>query len=224
VVAFGIPEPMKAENRQSLKLRSLIRNYRAIGSDVSFLGYTLTNSLTFAGLFAFLSGSSFVLIDFLGVKPEHFGLFFACIVAGYIVGNLVAIRLGHKFVPDQILVRGLMVSVVGGVIMAGLASAGVYNVWAVVLPQVVFMVGVGMVLPQTMAGALANFPSMAGSASALFGFIQMAVAALVGVLVGALHNGTPLVMAVIIAACAIAALASYTLLVQRHPAAGFEPA
>jgi len=224
VVAFGIPEPMKAENRQSLKLRSLIRNYRAIGSDVSFLGYTLTNSLTFAGLFAFLSGSSFVLIDFLGVKPEHFGLFFACIVAGYIVGNLVAIRLGHKFVPDQILVRGLMVSVVGGVIMAGLASAGVYNVWAVVLPQVVFMAGVGMVLPQTMAGALANFPSMAGSASALFGFIQMAVAALVGVLVGALHNGTPLVMAVIIAACAIAALASYTLLVQRHPAAGFEPA
>ena len=86
------------------------------------------------------------------------------------------------------------------------------------------MVGVGMVLPQTMAGALANFPQMAGSASALFGFTQMVVAAIVGALVGHFHDGTSLVMAGIIAACAIAALGSYLLLVQRHPAPGFEPA
>jgi len=99
----------------------------------------------------------------------------------------------------------------------------VYNVWAVILPQTLFMVGTGMVLPQTMAGALANFPRMAGSASALFGFGQMAVAAVAGILVGHLHDGTSVVMAVIIATCACAALASYLLLVQRHPAPGFEP-
>src|SRR5690554_5754410 len=64
VVAFGIPEPMRPEYRQPLKLCSLLRNYRAIGTDISFLGYTLTNALLFSGLFAFLSGSSFVLIDF----------------------------------------------------------------------------------------------------------------------------------------------------------------
>ena len=62
VVAVGIPEPMRPENRQSLRVSSLWKNYRAIASDISFLGYTLTNSLTFAGLFAFLSGSSFVLL------------------------------------------------------------------------------------------------------------------------------------------------------------------
>ena len=73
-----------------------------------------------------------------------------------------------------------------------------------------------------MAGAMANFPQMAGSASALFGFSQMAVAAIAGALVGHLHDGTSLVMATIIAASAAAALASYLILVQRHPAAGFE--
>ncbi|PXX92754.1 Bcr/CflA family drug resistance efflux transporter [Marinobacter vulgaris] len=224
VIAVGIPEPMRPEHRQSLRIGSLWKNYRAIGSDVSFLGYTLTNSLTFAGLFAFLSGSSFVLIDFLGVKPQHFGLFFACIVAGYIGGNLTAIRLGRRLVPDQILVRGLLVSVAGGGLMAALSMTQVYNVWAVILPQSLFMIGVGMVLPQTMAGALANFPSMAGSASALFGFTQMLVAATIGMLVGHFHDGTSLVMAATIAICSTAALASYLLLVQRHPAPGFEPA
>lgn len=223
VVAFGIPEPMRPEYRQPLKLCSLLRNYRRIGTDISFLGYTLTNALIFSGLFAFLSGSSFVLIDFLGVAPEHFGMYFACIVAGYVVGNLVAVRLGKRLVPDQILVRGLAIAAAAGSLMAGLALNGIYTVWAVILPQALFMVGTGMVLPQTMAGALAGFPRTAGSASALFGFVQMAVAAGAGMLVGHLDDGTTLVMAIIITICAWAALISYLILVQRHPAPGFEP-
>ncbi|PHS45978.1 MAG: Bcr/CflA family drug resistance efflux transporter [Marinobacter sp.] len=223
VVAFGIPEPMRPEHRQSLKIGSLLRNYRTIAKDISFLGYTLTNALIFSGLFAFLSGSSFVLIDFLEVPTEQFGLYFACMVAGYIVGNLTAVRLGRRLVPDQILVRGLIIAVAGGSLMAVLALSEVFNVWAVILPQALFMIGTGMVLPQTMAGALANFPTMAGSASALFGFTQMAVAAIAGMLVGHLHDGTSLVMALIIAACAALAMACYLVLVQRYPAKGFEP-
>jgi DHA1 family bicyclomycin/chloramphenicol resistance-like MFS transporter len=86
------------------------------------------------------------------------------------------------------------------------------------------MAGVGMLLPQTMAGALASFPGMAGSASALFGFIQMVVAAIVGVLVGYFHNGTPVVMASIIGICAVSALASYLLLIRNHAAAEFQTA
>ncbi|MBK1886559.1 Bcr/CflA family multidrug efflux MFS transporter [Marinobacter sp. DY40_1A1] len=223
VVAFGIPEPMRPEYRQPLKLCSLLRNYRTIGTDISFLSYTLTNALLFSGLFAFLSGSSFVLIDFLKVPPQQFGLYFAGIVAGYVTGNLSAIRLGSRLVPDQILVRGLIIAVAGGSLMAALALAEVFSVWAVILPQAVFMAGTGMVMPQTMAGAMANFPRMAGSASALFGFAQMAVAAFAGMLVGYLHDGTSLVMAATIAICAVASLAGYLLLVQRHPAPGFEP-
>ncbi|MDO3721290.1 Bcr/CflA family multidrug efflux MFS transporter [Marinobacter sp. chi1] len=223
VVAFGIPEPMRPEYRQPLRLCSLMRNYRRIGTDISFVGYTLTNAMVYGGLFAFLSGSSFVLIEFLGVAPEHFGLYFACMVVGYVVGNLAAVRLGRTLMPDQILVRGLVIAVAGGGLMAALALSGLYNVWAVVLPQALFMVGTGLLLPQTMAGALANFPRMAGSASALFGFVQMATAAVAGVLVGYLHDGTSMVMATIIAICACAALASHLLLVQRHPARGFEP-
>ncbi|SOB77529.1 MFS transporter, DHA1 family, bicyclomycin/chloramphenicol resistance protein [Marinobacter sp. LV10R510-11A] len=223
VVAFGIPEPMRPEYRQPLKLCSLLRNYRAIGTDISFLGYTLTNALLFSGLFAFLSGSSFVLIDFLEVPPQKFGLYFAGIVVGYVAGNLAAIHLGSRLVPDQILVRGLVIAVAAGSLMMALALAEVFSVWAVILPQALFMAGTGMVMPQTMAGAMANFPRMAGSASALFGFAQMAIAACAGMLVGHLHDGTSLVMATIIAICAACALASYLLLVQRHPAPGFEP-
>lgn len=223
LIAWGMPEPLPRAYRQPLRPGHLLRNYRTLVIDVRFLGYTLTNAAIYGGLFAFLSGSSFVLIDFLGVEPQHFGLYFACMVVGYILGNLASARLSRQLLADQILVRGLLVAVTGGGAMAILAYQGVHTVWAVILPQTLFMIGAGMLLPQALAGALANFPTMAGSASALFGFIQMAVAAGAGALVGRLHDGTPLVMASIIAACAAIALAFHMLLVQRRPARGFEP-
>ena len=222
VIAFGIPEPLRPENRQPFRFCHLMRNYRRISTDMTFIGYTLTSAAIYGGLFAFLSGSAFVLIDVLGVAPEHFGLYTAITAGGYLLGNMASIRLARRYLPDQILLYGLVTTLTAGAIMALLAYHHVYSPWSVVLPQALFMAGTGMVLPQTMAGALANHPTMAGSASALLGFVQMAAAAAAGALVGILHDGTPLVMATIIAICAGLGLIGYLFLVQRYPAPGFE--
>jgi DHA1 family bicyclomycin/chloramphenicol resistance-like MFS transporter len=222
VIAFGIPEPLRPENRQPFRFCHLMRNYRRIGTDMTFIGYTFTSAAIYGGLFAFLSGSAFVLIDVLGVAPEHFGLYTAITAGGYLLGNMASIRLARRYLPDQILLYGLATTLTAGATMALLAYHHVYSPWAVVLPQALFMAGTGMVLPQTMAGALANHPTMAGSASALLGFVQMAAAAAAGALVGILHDGTPLVMATIIAICAGLGLIGYLFLVQRYPAPGFE--
>ena len=222
VIAFGIPEPLRPEHRQPFRFCHLMRNYRRISTDMTFIGYTFTSAAIYGGLFAFLSGSAFVLIDVLGVAPEHFGLYTAITAGGYLLGNMASIRLAKRYLPDQILLYGLATTLTAGATMALLAYHNIYSPWAVVLPQALFMAGTGMVLPQTMAGALANHPTMAGSASALLGFVQMAAAAAAGALVGILHDGTPLVMATIIAICAGLGLIGYLFLVQRYPAPGFE--
>ncbi|MCO6441639.1 MAG: hypothetical protein J5I81_11245 [Nitrococcus mobilis] len=89
------------------------------------------------------------------------------------------------------------------------ALAKVFTALAVMLPMMLYMIGVGIVLPQSTAGAIGPFPQMAGSASALLGMVQMSVAAAAGVLVGHLHSGTPLAMAAIIALMGAAGLASF---------------
>ncbi|MFB2703977.1 Bcr/CflA family multidrug efflux MFS transporter [Marinobacter shengliensis] len=222
VIAFGIPEPLRPEHRQPFRFCQLMSNYRRISTDMTFIGYTFTSAAIYGGLFAFLSGSAFVLIDVLGVAPEHFGLYTAITAGGYLLGNMASIRLAGRYLPDQILLYGLATTLTAGATMVLLAYHNIYSPWAVVLPQALFMAGTGMVLPQTMAGALANHPTMAGSASALLGFIQMTAAAAAGALVGILHDGTPLVMATIIAICAGLGLIGYLFLVQRYPAPGFE--
>jgi len=214
LLTFAMPESLPRERRRSVPLRHLLRNYRILLTDSRFLGYTFTNAAIYGGLFAFLSGAPFVLIEVLGIPPGHFGFWAAGIVAGYIAGNLVSARLSGQVPGDRILARGLVIALAGGGSMAILATRGSAGVWAVILPQSLFMVGAGMLLPQALAGALANFPTMAGTASALFGFVQMAVAAGAGALVGHLHNDSPGVMAMVIALCALAAAICYRLLVH----------
>jgi DHA1 family bicyclomycin/chloramphenicol resistance-like MFS transporter len=48
----------------------------------------------------------------------------------------------------------------------------------------IYLAGLGLVLPQGIAGAMTPFPERAGAASSLFGFVQQSLAALVGAAVG----------------------------------------
>jgi DHA1 family bicyclomycin/chloramphenicol resistance-like MFS transporter len=67
---------------------------------------------------------------------------------------------------------------------AAAVGLGLTSALSLVLPVAVYLAGLGMVLPQSMAGALTPFPERAGAASSLFGFIQQSVAALCGAVVG----------------------------------------
>jgi DHA1 family bicyclomycin/chloramphenicol resistance-like MFS transporter len=98
--------------------------------------------------------------------------------------------------------------------MAGLAVSGIETVWSVLAPMVLFAAGVGLVMPNSMAGAIGPFPTMAGAASALLGFIQMTIAATVGIGVGAAFDGTARPMAITIALSGVAALTTYMLLIR----------
>ena len=95
--------------------------------------------------------------------------------------------------------------------MAALAWGGVWTVAAVIGPMYAFSVGVGIVLPTAIAGAIGPFPRTAGLASAVLGFLQLTAAAAYGIAVGRLYDGTPVPMAVAIAAAGLAAAVAHRL-------------
>ena len=65
------------------------------------------------------------------------------------------------------------------------------NIWVLILPMVFYATGIGLVLPNAMAVALHSFPQIAGTASALLGFIQMSLSASSTAIVGAFLKDTP---------------------------------
>ena len=56
--------------------------------------------------------------------------------------------------------------------------------------EALFALGLGLVLPNAMAGAIGPYPTMAGTASAVLGFVQMTGSALYAMAVGHLDDGT----------------------------------
>ena len=206
---FALPESLGPALRQSIHPRAIGRNYRFLLQQREYLGYTLACAFTFAGFVAFLSAAAFVLIEFMGVGAQHFGYYFTLGVLGYISGTLLAGRLSRRLGINRLLLIGSVVTTFGGALMVVLSLAQVFTTLAVMLPMTLYMMGLGIVLPQATAGAIAPYPRIVGSASALLGLVQMSMAAAAGVIVGHLHSGTSLGMATLIALMGAAGLASF---------------
>lgn len=214
-VQLTLGETNTRRDPHALQPRRIVGNYSLLLRDRRYLGYALSCSFVYAGLFAFISGSSFVIIDYYGFPAQQFGYLFALVVVGYMSGTLISGRFGSRLGHDRLLLIGAGLCTAAGVAMV-LLSVLFMQVATVIGPMVFYMLGVGMVMPQAMAGAIGPFPQMAGVASALLGFLQMSIAAVCGILVGHLHDGTALTMTLAIAAMGAATLLIYISLVWRH--------
>jgi len=130
-------------------------------------------------------------------------------------GTISGARLSRYFDFQQLVKAGSLVTLISGCLMLYMSLGQPTHVSEIIIPMIFFMTGVGLVMPQAMAGALANYPQMAGSASGLLGFIQMTTAASMGAIVGHAYDGTPIVMSAMIAFMGFMATASYFLLIRN---------
>ena len=128
----------------------------------------------------------------------------------------------HSTRGEPILSVTLAITAAAGLLLALVATTGFGGLLGLLAPLFVFVASVGLVGPNTAAAALAPYGRVAGSASALMGVLQFVVGAGAGALVGALHNGTAVPMAMVIAACGVAALLIFQTLAFR-PASSAAP-
>lgn len=215
-VVLKLPETNARLNPHALAWRPMLRTYRSVLRSPAFVAYALTASSTYAGLFAFISGSSFVLMRALGLSPMTYALCFSLMVAGYLIGTLVCRRLLPRHGLPRTIEFGGALQALAGLVMAGLALAGVHVAAAIAAPMFFYGVSHGIVQPPSQAGAVAPFPANAGAAAALLGFGMMLIAATVGAWIGASYNGTVYPLTLTIAACALATATFALTLVRRH--------
>jgi len=215
LAALLVPETNRRRDPDALRPGHLATNAADLVRDPAFLGYTLVVALMFGGQFAFISGSAFVLIEVLRVPPDVYGLCFGLVAFGIMTGSFLAARLTARAGIDRLIAAATALGAAAGCVMAVLAWSGVWTVPAVIAPMYAFAVGVGIVLPTAIAGAIGPFPRTAGLAAAVVGFLQLTAAAAYGIAVGRLYDGTPVPMAVAIAAAGLAATLAHRLLRRR---------
>jgi len=206
LTAALLPETNLWREADALNPKRFARNYAALLGMADYRAYLLSTAYCFSGLFAFISGASFVLIEDLGMSVETFGFAFGFVVVGYMVGAQVGGRMTkRRGVARMVGLGGRLAAMTGlaGFLVQVLMPSSVFSV---IMPMALYLVSVGIILPNAMAGAIGPHQNMAGAASALLGFVQMAMAAGAGVLVGVLHDGTPVPMMAVVALCGLLTL------------------
>ena len=219
LVTFGLRETLPPERRSDQGLRRTLATMRALLRDRWFVGHALAGGLGFGALFAYISGSSFVLQGIYGVSPQLYSVLFAMNGLGLIAGSQVNARLVGRFGPGKLLRAGLISIAVSASALLAVVVAGGLGVWAVLVPMFVIVSSLSFVLPNSTALALADHADVAGTASALLGVCQFLIGALVAPLVGAGGTDSAVPMAAVMTAAALAALVARQAAGSRRRAA-----
>lgn len=215
-IAWRYEETVPVRNPHATRLGPLLRNWTQVVRHPGFRAWTLLLGFAYGGLFCLLAGSSFVFIEVLGCTRLEYGLLMVTNSGAYVLGTLLCRRLLARHGLRKAVQVGGFLSLTGGLAMASLALAGVHGVWAIVVPQWIFALGHGIHQPCGQAGAVGPFPEKAGTAASLSGFYMMAVAFVVGLVLGRTMNGTVYPMTLAIGLFGVLIAITAWTLVQRH--------
>jgi len=176
------------------------------------LRHLLAGSFVYAGMFAYISSAPYVVIQVFGVARQHFAYVFAITALALLGGASANRTLLPRYNPISLLKLGANSTLAGGLLMVVLAWFRFGGLAGVVVPMMMFIFGMGLVLPNAMACAMAPHGQLAGVASSLMGGMQTGAGALAGYVVSLLYCGTSFATAATVAVMGVLTYLS----VDRH--------
>jgi DHA1 family bicyclomycin/chloramphenicol resistance-like MFS transporter len=203
VVWRWLPETLRHPSSEPLSPASVLRTFGSFLPHPSFCAHLLIVTFSYMGLFAWISGVSFLLSDVYNLSALEIGVAFALTCFGYLAGALLAARIVTRVGLHKTLGFGCAALALGGLGMLGVVALVPTSALALLAPVTLYLAGLGLALPQGVAGALTPFRNNAGAASSLLGFVQQTCAAALGILVGQMlgESAWPVVIPIALMGC-----------------------
>lgn len=203
----SLPETLPHRPVAPIAISGAIRSSATIASNRVFWANLGIVALSYAGLFAWISGSPFVLQNLYGLSAFEFSIAFAIACIGSLVSAAVAASLVMRIGMDCVIGLGTFALGAGGVAMVASLACGLPPVTSFVLAMALYNAGLMFAMPQAIACAMMPFPDRAGAASSLIGFVQQISAAMLGAVVGHMLGQSAWPLAATLAATGCLALA-----------------
>jgi DHA1 family bicyclomycin/chloramphenicol resistance-like MFS transporter len=211
-----LPETNPADASRPFGLRPVFRIFGGLLSNRHFLGLVLGSSFAVAAMFAFISGSPFIFIDYFGLGPDKYSWLFGANAFCIISSAQVNARLVRRFGSERLLAWGRIAQVTAGIVMVITSATGFGGMPGVVAPLFVVSASIGFIITNSTALAMGPHRTTAGSASAMIGVIQFGMGGVIAAFMGWLQARTPLALALVITFLAIAGQLAFLLLHPRE--------
>lgn len=215
-VALLIVETRPRAARHEREGRSLLQRYRAVLSDRVFLGVAVIGGMTFAGLFTYLSSSSFLFQGLYGFDAQQYGLLFAVNSLGVVVGVQASSYLSRRIGPQWILAITTVTLFTSAGLIALFDLLGL-GLWGTLVPLWFFIASCGFSFPCVQVLGLVNHGREAGTAASLLGAVNFGTAGLLLPISGVFGATSAVPMALVMTATAAVSILALWLVVRpRH--------
>lgn len=195
-----LPETLPTATRSQARLSAMAAGYGSLLRDRAVVAYAGASGLFYAGIFANIASTPFAYISYYGVPARFYGLLFGASIVGIMLANLLNARAVARLGIDRLLRRGAAGAAITGVLAAVAAATGWGGLAGLAVPLLGYCAMSGLIVANSIAGALARHPDRAGSASALVGAMQYGVGIAGSGLVGLFADGTPRALGLVVAA------------------------
>jgi len=183
VTLLMFDETLPSSRRTVGGFSDVVRGFRTLLGDRTFVGAVLNQGFMYAALFAYLAGATFVLQDIYGLSPQTYAAAFGLNSAGYMAAGFLAGRFSERWSVRGTLTVGTAVAGFGAL---GLLTSGliVLPLWMVLLSFFTLACGVAMSSPPATTLALMAYPQIAGTASSLLGVVRFGFGGIAAPFVG----------------------------------------
>lgn len=215
VVTLRLQESHVPPPGARLRLRPALLGYARLLMDRVYLGYALCGGLSLGGMFAYIAGSPYVVIELHGLSSTDYGWIFGANAVGLIGASQINRLLLRRMESDRVLALMTAGLAVAGSALALVAVTSWGGLWSILGTLFLYTSAVGLILPNASALAMLPHGRTAGAAAALLGTLQFALGAVSALGVGALEDGTAAPMGLAIGACGLLSFCAHRFLARR---------
>ena len=204
-LSYQLPETLE-EAVPFEGVKAMILTYFSLFKSRIFCGYAFCVTFVSVVFFSFISAAPEIMVSVLKRPATEYGYYFIIIPAGFMTGNYVARHFNRSLGLDRLITIGAGIGVTGICLALLLQLLGFSQPLALFLPIALATFGNGITLPNAQAAAINEFPKLAGSASGLTGFLQMAFSAVAAQFVAVIYNGTVYPLLLLMLGASVASL------------------
>ena len=212
IFTYLLPETKIHSFRKKISYQRILHSYYVILSNLTFIRFFIPGLVCFVGELVYNLMSPFIMQENYQLSPIEYGWLSIYTISGLFIGAMISTKLATRISITRMVRAGLILFTIAGFYMLIPRFFVHHHLFFILAAIFIFMIGEGIVYPNTNTGALQQFTHMAGAAGALQGGLQMIAGGITGILVGMIHSETQWVLASILTIISVFGLCSFVLL------------
>jgi DHA1 family bicyclomycin/chloramphenicol resistance-like MFS transporter len=184
-----LPETLSLAARRPLSIKAIASSFVIVFTNRAALSYGLAGMFLFGALFGFISSSQQIYVDIYGLGV-YFPVAFAAMAGLMSVSSFTNSRVVRRFGMRRMSHGAVLVFTGFSAVWLAFALAGFLPLWLFFSLLSIIMFSFGWAASNMNSLSMEPLGAVAGTASAVFGFVQTVGGALIGGYIGLLFDGT----------------------------------